>query len=344
MLGLMVALHSDPAAAAPATPAAAAPAVAGAAGAAASAAATAAPAGDAEPGWLDGLYLPGPRVVAIAIMGLLAFGVLIGSLVSPAGQSLASSPILVSVAPQPAPAVTATTPVETPSDDTSSDDTSPAPAGHDRRGRAHPRAGRRRRGGPTAYRPRAPAGQARVPDRARGARLRGRVRRELPGPLPRQDADQQGRAADELLRGGAGRAGQRDRADQRPGPEPGTSRPTAPPFTRHRCRERSATSGQVAGERLRVSHTTRDHASRPADRPTATPGRPTSRASATVRPDRPKTCRHPAVGQRGPDFQAPVPGRRLRDLAQPVRLLPLADRRHVLRGATTSASTSSPPT
>ena len=37
-------------------------------------------------------------MVAIAIMGLLAFGVLIGSLVSPAGQSLASAPILVSLA------------------------------------------------------------------------------------------------------------------------------------------------------------------------------------------------------------------------------------------------------
>ena len=114
LLGLMVALHPGTAAP-PAAPAAAAPA----------AAAAAAPGGDDETSWLDGLYLPGPRVVAIAIMGLLAFGVLIGSLVSPAGQSLASSPILVSLAPQPTPAVTTTTPAETPSDDTSSDDTTP---------------------------------------------------------------------------------------------------------------------------------------------------------------------------------------------------------------------------
>ena len=44
----------------------------------------------------------------------------------------------------------------------------------------------------------------------------------------------------------------------------------------------------------------------------------------------PATCRHPALG--GPDASSSArPGRRLRDLAQPVRLLPLARRRPRMR-------------
>ncbi len=53
-----------------------------------------------------GLVWPTPRAAAVAVMGLLAFGVLVGSAVSPVGASNASSPLLVAVAPRAAAPVT----------------------------------------------------------------------------------------------------------------------------------------------------------------------------------------------------------------------------------------------
>jgi hypothetical protein len=64
--------------------------------------------------------LPHPRVAAVAITALLAFGVIIGSVVSPTAESAAESPLIVAVqppaqpapAPAPAPAVTDAAAVE----------------------------------------------------------------------------------------------------------------------------------------------------------------------------------------------------------------------------------------
>jgi hypothetical protein len=80
--------------------------------------------------WIEGLTMPTPRAAAVAVMGLLAFGVLVGSLVSPTGTSEAASPVIVAVspppaAPAPAPVVTPPAPVEA---DTSSDLVAAAPA------------------------------------------------------------------------------------------------------------------------------------------------------------------------------------------------------------------------
>jgi hypothetical protein len=53
-------------------------------------------------GWLGGAAMPSPRVAAVATMALLAFGVLVGSAVSPAVPSGASSAVVVAVSPPPA--------------------------------------------------------------------------------------------------------------------------------------------------------------------------------------------------------------------------------------------------
>jgi len=72
-----------------------------------------------------GLELPTPAIAAVAVMALLAFGVLVGSAVSPVAPSGAAAPVLLAVTPQakavkPAPvseaqAPSSTTPATTPS-------------------------------------------------------------------------------------------------------------------------------------------------------------------------------------------------------------------------------------
>ena len=52
------------------------------------------------------LAFPTPRAAAVAVTGLLAFGVMLGSVVSPAAEGQAQSPIVVAVSPPPAPAPT----------------------------------------------------------------------------------------------------------------------------------------------------------------------------------------------------------------------------------------------
>jgi phosphatidylinositol-3-phosphatase len=84
-----------------------------------------------------GFTLPHPRVAAVAITGLLAFGVLLGSVVSPAEESAADAPLIVAVsppaqqaaAPAPAPAPTESAPVDNtpPVDTTAVAVTPPAP-------------------------------------------------------------------------------------------------------------------------------------------------------------------------------------------------------------------------
>jgi hypothetical protein len=74
------------------------------------------------------LWLPGPRAAAVAVMGLLAFGVVVGSLASPTRSSEASAPLIVAVTPAAAPApapppATPPAPIET----TTADTAPPAP-------------------------------------------------------------------------------------------------------------------------------------------------------------------------------------------------------------------------
>jgi phosphatidylinositol-3-phosphatase len=73
--------------------------------------------------------LPHPRVAAVAITGLLAFGVMLGSIVSPAAESAAEAPVVVAVSPpaqqQPASAPAPATTEEPPADDTAPVDTTP---------------------------------------------------------------------------------------------------------------------------------------------------------------------------------------------------------------------------
>jgi hypothetical protein len=60
--------------------------------------------------------LPTPRAAAVAVTGLLAFGVMLGSIVSPAAESAAQSPIVVAVSPRAAPPAAAPAPAEAPVD------------------------------------------------------------------------------------------------------------------------------------------------------------------------------------------------------------------------------------
>jgi hypothetical protein len=61
--------------------------------------------------------LPTPRAAAVAVTGLLAFGVLLGSVVSPTAESSAESPIVVAVAPPAAAPAAAPAPAEAPADE-----------------------------------------------------------------------------------------------------------------------------------------------------------------------------------------------------------------------------------
>lgn len=72
----------------------------------------AAPAGIAAK-WLDDLSMPAPRVAAVAVMGILAFGVILGSVVSPAANSAASAPIVVVAAAPASPPASPAAPVST---------------------------------------------------------------------------------------------------------------------------------------------------------------------------------------------------------------------------------------
>jgi hypothetical protein len=71
--------------------------------------------------------LPTPRAAAVAVTALLAFGVMLGSAVSPAENTAAQSPIIVAVAPPAAPPAPAPAPAaeEAPVDDTVVDDSTP---------------------------------------------------------------------------------------------------------------------------------------------------------------------------------------------------------------------------
>ncbi|HEY1247339.1 MAG TPA: hypothetical protein VGF29_21160, partial [Hyphomicrobiaceae bacterium] len=84
----------------------------------------------ARQGWLSGLAMPTPRAAAVAVMALLAFGVVLGTTVSPAAENAAAPVILAEEAPPPAP-VAAPTPAPAPADTSApapADTSAPAPA------------------------------------------------------------------------------------------------------------------------------------------------------------------------------------------------------------------------
>src|SRR5690242_14647599 len=74
----------------------------------------------------SGISMPSPRVAAVAVMSLLAFGVVLGTAVSPAEQS-AGSVVLVDSPPPPAPAVTTSAPAPAPAPASSAPASAPAP-------------------------------------------------------------------------------------------------------------------------------------------------------------------------------------------------------------------------
>jgi hypothetical protein len=55
--------------------------------------------GDSELDWRSRVTMPSPAVAAVAVMAVLAFGVLVGSAVSPIRESAAVAPIIVAVSP-----------------------------------------------------------------------------------------------------------------------------------------------------------------------------------------------------------------------------------------------------
>jgi hypothetical protein len=80
---------------------------------------------------LDRLAMVSPRAAAIAVLGVLAFGSLLGSLVTPPASSDASTPVIVAVAPPAATAAApqdAALPPETSADDAAEPDAGDVPA------------------------------------------------------------------------------------------------------------------------------------------------------------------------------------------------------------------------
>jgi hypothetical protein len=78
-------------------------------------------------GWLSGLTMPSPRAAAVTVMSLLAFGVVVGTAVSPAAEDSAGSPVVVAVSAPPAP-VSAPAPAPAPVSTPTSSTPAPAPA------------------------------------------------------------------------------------------------------------------------------------------------------------------------------------------------------------------------
>ena len=224
---------------------------------------------------LEERFMPGPRVAAVAVMGLLAFGVFLGSATSPFAQSAGIAPILLdegsSSATPSSPA--ASTPESTPPESAPAA-TASAPASSAARSDGAARRRRRRSrserndaevqaatGNP--QRTGAAAGQARVHDRARRSGVQRSLRSQFTRPIPRKDPARPGGAFVQLLRRSPGRAGQRGRPDQRPGADPadgGELPQLHRNLPRHGWRRKSG-----HGERLRVSGDDPD-AARPARR------------------------------------------------------------------------------
>ncbi len=181
--------------------------------------------------------------------------------------------------------------------------------------------GKGRPGAARARRQRTAAGQARVPDRALRSGLHRRVRPELAGALSLEDAAPRRRAARELLRGRERGAGQRDRADQRPGTDPpdGGQLPAVHrPRAGHVRRRRTG-----ARKRLRVpapdAHARRSARRRRQDMEGLRGGHRSGGAA-------PADELPPPDARRGRSQQRSDPGGCVRDVAQPVRVLPLGDR------------------
>ena len=283
--------------------------------------------------------MPSPSVGAVAVMALLAFGVLVGSGVSPVQESSsATAPIIVAAS--------------------AVDDGVPSAAGrhlrlaidlggsdacaggariraHRRRPNQARRRARRRRARPRArrrravHRPRrAAADHARLPDRALRSGLQRRVRPELAGDVPVEDTDRlRASCSATTTRWPAGSSPTRSRWSAvrgRPRRRRSTARCT-PTSRRARSARRARLSGAAACTRARPQTLGDQLVGRRQDMEGLRRGH---------RQRRTRASRRPAATRRsaGADAdQTPSLRGSLRDLARPVRLLPLGDRQRDLR-------------
>ena len=272
-----------------------------------------------------GLAMPGPRPAAAAVMAMLGFGVIVGSLVGGTSvATLASAPlIVVGIGP--------------PNDDArGADGGGSAGRVWQRRGwRLGGRRRQRRSGGPDrrasvrvaddvpdddhrdrhdlGWRERPPAGQARVHDRSVGSRLHPVVRR-LERTISSGALRRQGELVEQLLRGRGCTARERDRAGQRPGADRRRPRPTVRVFTRIKPAGKGP-RGQVIGIGCEYPASTQTLAGQ------LTSAGDTWKAYVQGVPSSAKSaCRVPKPAARclRPQVQERVPG-----LAQPVPVLPL---------------------
>ena len=167
--------------------------------------------------------------------------------------------------------------------------------------------------------------QARVPDRARRKRLRGIVRRDpRPRPTWRRRCPNKGELLPNYYAVTKGELANQIALISGQGPTAETAA-NCPNYT-------DVTPGTVSRRRARSKATVAS--TRPSPDP-ARPARGGMKWKAYVEDigngarRQPTTCRHPALG--APTRPGAAPRRRLRDLAQPVRLLPLAHRRARMR-------------
>jgi hypothetical protein len=134
-------------------------------------------------------FMPNPRAAAVAVMGMLAFGVLLGSAISPLAQSAGLYSILLEEEPEQAPSEPEEPIAEAESEpeieETPLAEASTAIPPKSRRSRDRTGTETRTAAGRTAPR-RTPRRETPVPDRAGGKRLRRKLRqrRKLALPLP----------------------------------------------------------------------------------------------------------------------------------------------------------------
>ena len=238
-------------------------------GAAAPAAEPARPSGERSDGWS---WMPSPQAIAIAVIGMLALGVGLGSAMSEIASSAPLSTILLEYpqqaseppppAEEPEEVEEEAAPAEAPVEEAAPAEvfaeeplpqpvveaplpearrrTQPGALQPGRSGRKLPRRRRRSRRD-------AAGNQARLPDRARRRRLRRNLRRDLDRSVPLEDAAEEGRADPQLLRGHRRGARQRDRDAERPGPTTETA-VDCPEYTAITPATVSVFAEQVEGE------------------------------------------------------------------------------------------------
>ena len=200
-------------------------------------------AGGEEESLLD-RYMPTPQVAAVAVMALLAAGVVLGAVTDQFAQS-ASAPIVLLGSPASAPEeAAAPEAVEEEVIYEAAPEASPAAEAAAGRTAGIRRTARRtrkrtRRNVRTSARRSASPRHPLLPHRAGRPGLRSNFRQEVDLALPVEDPGRKGRGAEQLLRGGPGRPRQRDRPAQRPGPDRADSRGLPRIHRRHAGHRRS---------------------------------------------------------------------------------------------------------